>query len=88
MVPAALVAGRREDLVERRPQAQRAVAAGQQRRRQPAIPQAQHARPGGAALAVAELHGEELLAAVLARPDHDQQAAVLGLQPRAEVDAV
>ncbi len=63
----------REHLVERRPQPQRAVATGEQRRgHSPVAEVTQHAGPRRGALAVAKLHGQQLLAAVLAGTNHNQ----------------
>ena len=89
MVPAALVPRLREHLPQGRPEAERSVADGEHRRAETAIAEvAQDVGPGVGALTVAELHRQELLAAVGPGADHHQQAAVLYLGADAEVDAV
>jgi hypothetical protein len=73
--PAALLASAGEHVPQRRPSAERAVAAHQARLVETAIAQiAQHGGPGVGALAVAVFDCEQLLHAVLAHADHDQQA--------------
>ncbi len=83
------MAGGGVDLPEGGPQPQRPIADSEQRRRQAALPQvAQDAGPGLRALAVAQAHRQELLGAIVAGPDDDEQAGVLVLEPRAEIDPV
>jgi len=88
VVPAALEAGRREDLGQRRPEAESAVAAGEERFEAADEQSPEHLGPGRTALPITELHREEVLSAILTGADDDEQAAVLGLQSRAEMDAV
>ena len=90
MNPAALLSGAGEHVAQRGPRAERAVAGHELRLVQPAVAQiAEHRRPRVLALAVAVLDREQLLLAVLADADHDQQAQ-LGIlaEPDADVDAV
>jgi hypothetical protein len=73
--PAALFARSGEDVSERRPGTQGAVAGHGLRLVEAAVAQvAQRGRPGVGRLAVAVLDGQQLLDAVLAHPDHHQQA--------------
>lgn len=90
VVPAPLVPRRGVRLAQPCPEAEGTVAHRQQGRggEAPLAQPPQHARPGLGALAVAELHREQLLAPILAGPDDHQQAGSVGLGPRVEVDAV
>jgi hypothetical protein len=83
------VAGGREDVAERRPQPQRAVADRHHRRLHLAAPQvAQDLGPAVGGLPLPLSHGHQLLGAVGAHA-HDHQAAQPGLlQPNPEVDIV
>jgi hypothetical protein len=78
--PALLAARAGVDVPERRPRTQRAVAADELGLVETAIAQvAQDDRPGLGALAVAVLDREQLLDAVLADADDDQQAQLVVL---------
>src|SRR4051812_43191445 len=81
---------RREDVPERRPRTQRAVADHELGFVEPAVLEIAHDRgPGLGALAVAVLDREQLLDAVLAHTDHDQQAQPIVLaEPDRDMDAV
>jgi hypothetical protein len=73
--PAALLPSLGEHVAQRRPGPERAVTDDELRTVQPAALEiTQHARPGVGGLAVAVLDRQELLGAVLANADHDQQA--------------
>jgi hypothetical protein len=88
--PAALLARAGVDVAQRGPRTERAVTDDELGLVQPAalhVPK--DASPALGALPVAVLHGEELLLAVLAHADHDQQAHLRVLaEPDAHVDAV
>ena len=91
MHPAGLAARLRVDVAQGRPDPERAVAGDEPGRLREAAPLqvAQHARPRLGRLAVAVLDREQLLGALLADADHDQQAE-LGIvaQAHGHVDAV
>jgi len=73
--PAALLARAGKHIAQGGPRPERAVAGHQPRLAQPAVAEvAQDRRPGVGALAVAVLDSEQLLDAVLAHPDDDEQA--------------
>ena len=75
MHPAGLPARAGEHVPERRPGAQRAVADHEPGLVEAAVLEVAHHRgPGLGALAVAVLDGKQLLGAILADTDHDQQA--------------
>jgi hypothetical protein len=89
VVPAALAMGLREDLLQSSPEAEVAVPDPEQRRAQTAIAEiAEHLCPAGLRLPVADLQGQQLLAAVPSGGHDREQAAVLLLQPGAQVDPV
>ncbi len=78
--PTPLLACFGEHVAQRRPRSERAVADDELGAVQPAaLHVAEHARPRVARLAVAVLHGEQLLLAVLAHADHHEQAQLVVL---------
>jgi hypothetical protein len=89
MEPAALFPGLREDLAQRAPEPQRPVAGRQHRGPHAAAGAvAQQVRPRLRGLPVPVRQGDELLAAIGADADHDQQAQLVLLQPDVHVDPV
>ena len=82
--------GVRVDVTERGPRAERAVTDHELGLVEPAALQiAEHARPALGALAVAVLDREQLLLAVLAHADHDQQTHLRILtEAHGDMDAV
>jgi hypothetical protein len=85
-----VLSGLGEHVPECRPRPERAVADHELRAAKPAtlhIPE--HPRPALGRLAVAVLHGQQLLGGVLAHADHDQQAQLVVLpEPHPDMDAV
>ena len=89
MDPVALVAGGREDVPQRCPQPQRAVADGQDRGAHAAAAQvAQPLGPAVGGLAFAISDGDQLLGAVGAHAHQHQTAQAGLLQPHPEVDPI
>src|SRR3954451_9079939 len=90
MHPTRLAARAGKHVAQRRPRAERAVADHQPGFVQPALLEIAHDRsPGLGALAVAVLDRQELLDAVLAHTDHDEQAEPVVLaEPDRDMDAV
>ncbi len=87
--PAALLARAGEDLTQRRPEAERAVADRQLRGLHAAPAQVpQQVEPGLRVLAVAVLHGHQFLAAVGTHPQQHQAAQPVLLEAHVEVHAV
>ena len=89
MHPAALLLALGPDLSKRCPEAQGTVADGQQWRLDATSGQvAEHREPALLALAIAILHGDQLLAAIFAHTDQNQRAQTLVFKANAEVNAV
>ena len=87
---AALMPGRRRDLLQRLPEAERPVAGGQLGRDGQAarLEVNQQLPPALRALAHADLEADQFLPALRRRPDQHQHALGLRLHPRLQVDAV
>ncbi len=89
MEPAPLLPGSGEHRTDRRPEPQRPVTDGEHRRRHTAVlAAAQQVRPRLGRLPVPVGQGDQLLDAVSADPDHDQQAHLVLLKTDLEVDPV
>src|SRR5581483_7505761 len=89
VIPAPLVLGRREHLVERGPEPEPTIADGQERRREPPIAEVpEQLLPALLAFAVAELQGQELLRAVLAGSNDGQEGRLVLLAAHSQVDAI
>ena len=89
MEPAALLPAGGEDLTQTVPEAECAVADGQDRgAHAAALAVAQQVRPGLGGLAVAFREGDEFLTAVDSDAEHDQQAEFRLVQADVQVHAV
>ena len=89
MEPAPLLDGLGEHLTQRRPEPQRPVADGEHRGAHAApLGRAEQVQPGLGGLAVPVLEGDQLLGAIGADADHDQQAHLVLAEADLEVDPV
>jgi hypothetical protein len=89
MEPAPLLAGGREHLAPRFPEAERAVSDGQHRGGHPAaVAIAQQIGPRLGRLPIPVGQGDQFLAAISTHPDHHQQAQFLLFEAHFEVDPV